>query len=156
MSHPGKNEIEKINITVSKLFESISFKKGNQPNMHGIKDLFIDKGLLIDYNKENPQTFHVQDFIDHFTGLFDQGMITGLEDREVHHKTKVYDRIAHRYSFYEARTSPIEEPFAVGINSIQLIKVGENWKISSMAWNDDVRGDGFFKRTIDCVQSNLS
>ena len=122
--------------------------------MPQIQELFIEGGLLINYNEEAPQVFQVDAFIDQFHDLFKQGIITGLEDREVHHKTKVYDRVAHRYSFYEARVTPEEEPFAVGINSIQLIKIGEDWKVSSMAWNDDSRGDGFFKRTMDCVEGN--
>ena len=152
MSYPGKVEKEAINATIAKLFAAISFSKGSQPNMHKIKDLFIEGGLLINYNQEDPQIFRVEEFIDHFTGLFKQGLISGLEDREVYHKTKVYDRVAHRYSFYEARYSAEEEPFAVGINSIQLIKIGETWKVTSMAWNDDVRGDGFFQRTMACIQ----
>ena len=122
--------------------------------MPQIQELFIEGGLLINYNEEAPQVFRVDAFIEHFHGLFKQGIITGLEDKEVHHKTKVYDRIAHRYSFYEARATPEDEPFAVGINSIQLIKIGEEWKVSSMAWNDDSRGDGFFKRTMECVEGN--
>ena len=154
MSHPGKEEIKLVNDTIDKLFAAISFENGMKPNMYKIKDLFIENGLMINYNEENPQTFQVEDFINHFNSLFEEKIITSLEDKEVHHKTKVYDRIAHRYSFYEARVSPEEEPFAVGINSIQLIKVGNEWKISSMAWNDDVRGDGFFKRTMDCLESN--
>lgn len=154
MSNPGKFEIEAVNSIISKLFAAISFEKGSQPRMHKMKDLFIEGGLLINYNEENPQIFRVEEFIDHFHDLHKQGVISGLEDREVHHKTKVYDRIAHRYSFYEARVSVDEEPFAVGINSIQLIKIGKEWKVSSMAWNDDVRGDGFFKRTMECVQAS--
>ena len=152
MSYPGKVEIKAVNATISKLFDAISFEQGSPPNMHKIKDLFIEGGFLINYNEEAPQIFRVEEFINHFNELFEQGQITGLEDREVHHKTKIYDRIAHRYSFYEARMSPDQEPFAVGINSIQLIKIGENWKVSSMAWNDDVRGDGFFQRTMECLQ----
>ena len=153
MSNPQKNEIKEVTATISTLFEAISFEKGNPPNMHNIKDLFVEEGLLINYNEEMPQIFQVGEFIDHFNGLYEQGVITGLQDREVYHKTKIYDRIAHRYSFYEARVTPDEEPFAVGVNSIQLIKIGGQWKVSSMAWNDDVRGDGFFKRTMECVQS---
>lgn len=154
MSYSGKVELNEVNHTISKLFKAISFERGNPPNMHKIKALFIEGGILINYNEEIPQIFHVEKFIDHFNDLYQQGVVNGLEDREVYHKTKVYDRIAHRYSFYEARMSPNDEPFATGINSIQLIKMGEHWKVSSMAWNDDVRGDGFFKRTMDCIRSN--
>ena len=154
MSHPGKAEIQEINETIARLFAAISFKEGSEPNMPEIKELFINEGLLIDHNELSPKIFGVEAFIDHFQNLYEQGIITGLEDREVHHKTKVYDQVAHRYSFYEARKAPEEAPFAVGINSIQLIKVGTSWKVSSMAWNDDTRGDGFFQRTMDCVKEN--
>ncbi len=154
MSHPGQAELENLNKTVKQLFAAISFEAGSEPNMPAIRNLFIGEGLLINYNEEEPQVFGVAAFIEHFHGLFQQGIITSLEDREVHHKTKIYDRVAHRYSFYEARTHPEADPFAVGINSIQFILVGDEWKITSMAWNDDARGDGFFSRTMACVESN--
>jgi len=154
MKHPGSKELEQINDTITKLFAAISFPEGQPPNMHKIKGLFIDRGLLIDYNEEQAQIFGVVDFIEHFNQLCQEGIISGLEDREVYHKTKIYDRIAHRYSFYEARVDPASAPFAKGINSIQLVKIGSEWRISSMAWNDDSRGDGFFKRTMDCIKSD--
>ncbi len=154
MSHPGKTDIEAVNVTIAKLFKAISFEKGTSPSIHKIKDLFVNGGMLINFNEEHPQTFTVEAFIEHFIKLFEDKIVEGLEDREVHHKTKVYDRIAHRYSFYEARVTPAEDPFAVGVNSIQLVKESADWKISSMIWNDDIRGDGFFQRTMKCVQDN--
>ena len=153
MTHPGKVEIELVNTTVSRFFEALSFEKGTQPNIEKISDLFVTGGLLINCNEESPKAFTVVQFIEHFKGLYGQGEITSLHEREVHHKTKVYEHIAHRYSFYEARNSPEEEPFAVGINSIQLVKIGADWKIASFTWNDD-KGDGFFQRTMACVQTN--
>ena len=154
MSHLGKSEIEAVNATIEKLFNAISFEKGTTPSIHEIKHLFINGGLLINYNEEQPQTFTVEAFVEHFKKLCEERILEGLEDREVHHKTKVYDRIAHRYSFYEARVTPTEDPFAVGVNSIQLIKEGEHWKVSSMIWNDDARGDGFFQRTMKCIKDH--
>ena len=151
MSYPGKIEREQVNMTIAKLFKAFSFEEGNSPNIDRLKDLFMEGGFLINYNEESPQVFRVEAFIQHFKGLVEQGGISGQENREVHHKTKVYDRIAHRYSFYETRRRPGEAPFAVGIHSIQLIKIGNSWKVSSIAWNDDVRGDGFFKRTMECI-----
>ncbi len=154
MSHPGKTEILEVDDTIKSLFEAMSIEKGSLPDLGKIKELFLKEGLLINYNEETHQVFTIQEFIDHFEHRHEPGVDKGLIYREVHHKTKIYDRIAHRYSFYEVRANPKEEPTAVGINSIQLIKAGKDWKVSSMAWNDDVRGDGFFKRTMDCVRSS--
>lgn len=152
MSYPGKEEIKHLNKVAEALFQAISFEEGSQPNIAAIKELFIENGLLINCNEAEPQCLQVDQFIEHFHGLFDQKHISSLHETEVHHKTKIYDHIAHRYSFYEARTTPGAAPFAVGINTLQFVKIGSDWKISSMAWNDDKRGDGFFERTMACIQ----
>ncbi len=152
MSYPGKEEIKHLNQKVDALFKAISFKEGNEPNISQIKELFIEGGLLINCNEATPQVFPVDEFIEHFIGLFQKKQFTSLYEIEVHHKTKIYDHIAHRFSFYEARISASTKPFAVGINTLQFIKIDGDWKISSMAWNDDHRGDGFFERTMSCIE----
>ncbi|MDW3193836.1 MAG: hypothetical protein R8G66_15800 [Cytophagales bacterium] len=151
MSYPGKEEVKHLNQLTEALFKAISFDAGSEPNISGIKGLFIDNGLLINCNEDTPKALPVDQFIEHFHELFEQQHITSLHEVEVHHKTKIYDHIAHRYSFYEARTTPDGEPFAVGINTLQFVKIGSEWKITSMAWNDDNRGDGFFERTMACI-----
>ena len=152
MDHPGKKELHHLNETVKDLFQAISFEKGAQPNIAEIKKLFVEGGLMVNCNEEQPQVFQVDQFITHFEALFNEGNIASLHEVEVHHKTKIYDTIAHRYSFYEAHEGPDLQPFAVGINTIQFIKIDSKWKITSMAWNNDDRGDGFFDRTMKCVQ----
>ncbi len=151
MSYPGKEEVKHLNELTESLFKAISFNEGSQPNIEKIKDLFIENGLLINCNDDAPQALLVGQFIAHFQLLHRQGHISSLHETEVHHKTKIYDHIAHRYSFYEARSNSDMEPFAVGINTLQFVKVGQEWKITSMAWNDDNRGDGFFERTMACI-----
>ena len=137
------NEIDRI---VSRLFDAISFRESEPPSMHEIEQLFIADGLLTDYNEEEPLTLGVTDFIEHFEGLVKSGDIPSLEDKEIHQDTEIFGRIAHRTSYYEARNSVDDtHPFAVGVNSIQLIKTSEGWRIVSMTWNDDNRGAGFFR-----------
>lgn len=152
MSYPGKEEVTHLNQLTAALFKAISFKAGSEPNIDEIRRLFIEGGLLIDCNEETPQALKVDQFNTHFHSLFQQQRLTSLYEIEVHHKTKIYDHIAHRYSFYEARSTPKSDPFAVGINTLQFVKVRNDWKITSMAWNDDKRGDGFFARTMACLK----
>lgn len=139
-------ELESIDQTMSELFEAICFKKGERPNMHKIVPLFVEKGILVNYNEEQPLIATASEFVELFEAQFEQGFITELVDKEIYSETKIYDRVAHRYSFYEARFKESDpEPFAFGVNSIQLIKIGDEWKITAMAWNDDNRGADFFK-----------
>lgn len=56
---------------------------------------------------------------------------------ELWHRTDVFGKIAQRFSTYEAKFDwTASEPFSVGINSIQFIKVAGKWLVSSMVWND--------------------
>jgi hypothetical protein len=51
--------------------------------------------------------------------------------------TDLFGSIAQRFSTYEARFDRnAKEPFAVGINSIQLIETGGSWKVASLVWNN--------------------
>lgn len=138
-----ENEQRSIEKTIKNLFRAISFRQGEEPNMHKIKSLFIGEGILINYNDPEPLVLPVDEFIVHFNKQFSDGIMTQLEDREIFAETKVFGRIAHRFSYYEARFDKNDEkPFAVGVNSIQLMKINDEWKITSMAWNDD-KGEGF-------------
>lgn len=151
MSYPGKEEVQPLNRLTEALFKAISFEVGSEPNVEIIKRLFIAGGLLINCNDQLPNPMQVDQYIEHIQTRYRQRLLTCLHEIEVHHKTKIYDHLAHRYSFYEARTSSNEAPFAVGIKTLQFIKMGNDWKITSMAWNHDQRGDGFFERTMACV-----
>ncbi len=137
------DEQRSIEKTIEHLFRAISFKQGEEPNMHKIKSLFIGEGILINYNDPEPLILPVDEFIVYFNKQFSDGVMTQLEDREVHAETRIFGRIAHRFSYYEARFDESDEkPFAVGVNTIQLMKINDEWKITSMAWNDD-KGEGF-------------
>ncbi len=138
-----------IDQTITKVFEAICFEPGQPPNMPQLRDYFTEPGLLIDYNQEEPLILKVDDFIAHFNQQWQAGNIPSLEDREIHQETHIYGRVAHRFSFYEARFNKSDEqPFAQGVNSIQLIKIGDQWRVTSMAWNDDNRGYGFFQKIV--------
>jgi len=133
-----QNELQAIDQVIAKVFEAICFEKGDRPNMLKLIPLFMTDGRLIDYNGDEPLILGVKDFVAHFENQFDQGLILELEDKEVSSKTEIFGKIAHRTSLYEARfKSSDPEPFAAGVNSIQMIKLNGNWKVSSMAWNDD-------------------
>ena len=59
----------------------------------------------------------------------------GFHEVEIHRVTEQYSRIAHLFSTYESRRLASDaEPFARGINSIQLMNDGSRWWIVSIFW----------------------
>ena len=53
---------------------------------------------------------------------------------ETQHDCRIEGRIAHVYSHYEARREPSGPPFASGVNSIELVKTADGWKIVFETW----------------------
>lgn len=62
-------------------------------------------------------------------------------ESEVSRKLETFGNIAHVFSTYESRHAPGEKPFARGINSIQLVKVGDTWKILTICWDSEREGN---------------
>ncbi len=59
---------------------------------------------------------------------------TPFFENETGHAASIEGRIAHVFSHYEARHAPDEPPFATGVNSIQLVRTAESWRVLSMTW----------------------
>jgi len=62
-------------------------------------------------------------------------------ESEVARKLEIFGNIAHAFSTYESRRAPGEKPFARGINSFQLVKVGDTWKVMTILWDSEREGN---------------
>ena len=62
-------------------------------------------------------------------------------ESEVARLVETFGNIAHVFSTYESRRAPGEKPFARGINSIQLVKVGKSWKVMTILWDSERDGN---------------
>lgn len=59
----------------------------------------------------------------------------GFHETEIHRLTEQFGQIAHVFSTYESRRSASDaEPFARGINSLQLFNDGSRWWVVSIYW----------------------
>jgi len=58
---------------------------------------------------------------------------------EIHSEVRVFGRMAHVYSSYEAFRDPEGEPIARGINSIQLVRDPgvDEWKVLLIIWDSE-------------------
>src|SRR5437588_2047763 len=62
-------------------------------------------------------------------------------ESEVARRVETFGNIAHVFSTYESRHAPGEKPFARGINSIQLVKVGKSWRVMTILWDSERDGN---------------
>jgi hypothetical protein len=62
----------------------------------------------------------------------------GFFERPVANTIQRYGNMAHVWSPYESRNkSDDEKPFARGVNSFQLVRVGGQWKILTILWSEE-------------------
>jgi hypothetical protein len=135
-------DYEAIQLTLDALYQSICFTKGEKPTFASLRTLFLPQGLLINNNDSAaPVVMGVEAFIEAVQTALASGGLEEFHEREIARTIEIFGNIAHVFSTYEARfDATAKEPFSVGINTIQLVKIAVNniaeWRVSSMAWND--------------------
>lgn len=55
----------------------------------------------------------------------------------IRQQTEGFGEVATVLSTYESRDAPGNAPFARGLNSYQLVKTGDGWRIQSLFWQDE-------------------
>jgi len=127
-------EIPNIQATVYAMLNVISGPAGRR-DWNRMKDLFVPGGLMISARKDGPNVMTPDQYIERVKPIFDQ---EGFFERPVVNKIEHYGNIAHVFCTYESRhNSNDAKPFARGINSFQLIKAGDDWKIMSILWQQE-------------------
>jgi hypothetical protein len=87
--------------------------------------LMVDKNGIL-----RPTEFTVEDWIER---VKKRGS-TPLYERQVKFSSETYGSIAHLWSTYEIRDTPEGAAKARGINSIQAIYDGEEWRVAEILW----------------------
>jgi len=62
-------------------------------------------------------------------------------ENEIASKTEAFGTITHIFSTYESHRAIGDKPFARGINSFQLVKVGNQWKVMTILWDAERPGN---------------
>jgi len=146
MANPGdySKDVESLDSIIHALYDVISGEKGVPRDWERFKFLFHETGRLqsTGKNKEGKvvtRTMTPEEYIER-TDPFLVG--NGFFEREIGRRTEEFRLITHIFSTYDSRHSKSEkEPFARGINSIQLIHDNDRWWIISILWNGETKDE---------------
>jgi len=127
-----------IDYITEDFYESLSFQDGEMPDLEAARELFYEKGLIINNSFSKPITFTVDGYIQSFEAKIADGSMLQFMQRELYSKTEVFGKVAQRLSVYEYSFTYHETANAPrGVNYIQFILDNDNWRITSMAWCDE-------------------
>jgi hypothetical protein len=127
-----------IDYITEDFYESLSFQDGELPDLETVKELFYEDGLLVNNSFGKPIKFTAGSFILALESQIATATLKQFMQRELYSKTEIFGKIAQRFSVYEYSFADHEiENLPKGINYIQYILVDDNWRITSMVWNDE-------------------
>jgi len=132
-----ETDLKLINDLTYNLYKSICFEIDGIPPVENLRGILLPSANMIRNDDGNTEIMTVEDFIKSYRERIADGTIKSFYEGELHQITEILGTIAHRFSTYETKFDLTKnEPFSIGINSIQYVKINGKWKISSIVWNN--------------------
>ncbi len=131
------SDVTSIDNILEALYASISGDKGVERDWDRFRYLFVKDARLMPSgpNKEGKlqyQVFTPDEYAEQASSYFNAN---GFFEKEIYRVVEEYGSLVHAFSTYESyHSSTDKEPFARGINSIQLMKDDERWWVVSIYW----------------------
>lgn len=140
VSPQAKSEdVHSVDAIVGALYDVISGPAGEERDWDRMRSLFVPGARLISTRpRENSvgaeaRVLTVDEYIERAAPLFEKN---GFFEKEIARKTEAFGNIVHLFSTYASRHAAGDrEPFARGINSIQLLKDGDRYWIVTVYWD---------------------
>lgn len=124
--------------TIGNLYKSIELNDHHSPDWDLLRSLFMDGAHLIHVTESDVYKMSLEEFISNYQEQIDSGSLTAFKEYEIHQDEESFGNIVHVFSTYEAAfTTPDGDSKTRGINSIQLMKTEDKWKIVSIIWFDE-------------------
>jgi hypothetical protein len=135
-------DVGSLDAIVNALYASVSFETGGQPDWPRFRSLFDPAALMVRVDaRHGAQTDEpavrissLDDYVARTTAAIEGGGLTDFRERELTRRTEVFGDLAAVFSTYERS---VGEDVRRGINSIQLAKAGERWRVISISWTDE-------------------
>jgi hypothetical protein len=131
-------DVSSINRIVKAIYESITFREGEKPNLERLRSLFIPKAPFIRITPDAVNKMDLDSFLFSFNERIKTGAMKSFYEGEISGKTDAFGSIAQVFTTYNKGINKKDPKSMVrGINSIQLFHDGQRWWISSILWQDE-------------------
>lgn len=133
-------DVESIDAIIAALYDVISGPAGQKRDWQRFHSLFIPGARLIPtgMSQQGEVRHRVMTPADYASTSGPVLEERGFFEREIGRTTERFGNIAHVFSAYDSKnTMQDPEPFARGINSIQLLHDGTRWWVVSIFWDSE-------------------
>lgn len=133
-------DVQSLDAILAALYDVISGPAGQRRDWDRFRSLFIPGARLIPTGGPAGQPVQAvvwtpEEYIQRAGANLERN---GFFEREIGRVTESFGHITHVFSAYDSRrTAADAEPFARGINSIQLLHDGTRWWVVSIFWDSE-------------------
>jgi hypothetical protein len=134
-------DVRSIDAIVAALYDVISGPKGQPRDWDRMRSLFLPDARLIpsrldrDTHRADAVVLSIDGYIERASPNMSAN---GFFERGIHNQVQRFGNIAHIWSTYESRHATADpQPFARGINSIQLLRSGDRYYIVQILWDNE-------------------
>jgi hypothetical protein len=121
----------------STIYRGISFSKGNRPNFDLLVSCFISQGIFINNKGDSAIIKSVPEYIAMIRNAIDSGAVISIEESELSQSLQTFGKVAQISSEYQLVVEGKQGiQTRYGVNLFQLIFANDQWRISSMCWDD--------------------
>lgn len=134
------SDVESVDAIIAALYDVISGPAGQKRDWDRFRSLFAPGARLIPTGRrpdgsQNMRVLTPQDYADMSGPGLERN---GFFEREIGRETAAFGAITHVFSAYDSkRTAADAQPFARGINSIQVMNDGKRWWIVTVFWDSE-------------------
>ena len=128
-------EDDAIKKAVDNAYKCISFKQGEKLNYSEIKNYFMPQAQFFNFRNDTLEFLTLDQFSNAFEGFIKENNINSFYEEEITGTTDQFGRIAQRMSTYKTYVNTMDSVAERGVNSFQLIKTPQGWKVSSIIWD---------------------
>jgi hypothetical protein len=133
-------DVASIDAILTALYDVISGPAGQKRNWDRMRSLFVPGARLIPTGRRadgvrSIQVWTVDQYIERVGPRLEE---SGFFERELARRTERYGNVVHAFSTYDSkRLASDAQPFARGINSIQLWNDGQRWWVVTIFWEGE-------------------
>lgn len=141
MPEVAAEDLTAIDALLTELYASISGPVGQKRDRERMAAVFAENARLCamqpaskEYDAFNALNMTPDEYADRSIPLLEK---SGFTESEIGRTLEIYGTIAHAFSAYEGQYTNAEgnDQAVNGINSIQMVKVGGEWKVYTILWD---------------------
>jgi hypothetical protein len=141
MGDTAAHDHDEIAELIRVFFAAFASGAGVATRLDGLREVLLPSAVIVMTCGGEPTVYDVDGFIEPREALLSTGRLEGFREWELPGRTQVFGDIGQHFCAYEK--SWLEGGVhhgARGMKAFQLVRTGEGWRISAVAWDDERTG----------------